>query len=959
MATVLVVDDHAINRELLVALLTYSGHRAIEAADGEEALAAVRAERPDLVICDILMPTMDGYEFVRRLRADAEIAATEVIFHSATFLEHEASKLARACGVSRVLVKPCEPEVFLDVVAQALVQRAPSGPTVDDSNFDREHLRLMTDKLLVKADELEHANRRLSALTDLNLQLASEHHPHTLLDKVCRGACELIGARGAMLCVRNGRDTAELYRSTWGLDPADVARLPPPELAAGLFGQVLAGRTARRFVNPAGDPVAAGLPAGFPALQSGLVAPIVSLQHCYGWVLLLDRRGAPEFSADDEHLLAILAAQSGRIYENGSLYARVQQQLVELQAEMAERLRAEARIERLHHVATLLSEVNSLIVRVRDRSELFDEACRIAVEVGRFGQAWIGLIQADAAADLAPALQLVSAAGLAPAELVALRQALAGQDAAVQALFAPACRTQQAQVCGDAVQLRRLGLISAGLPGAPALVALPLVAAGATVALLVLQADSAAVFDAEEMKLLGELAGDMSFALEHIAQAEKLNYLAYYDALTGQANAMLFNDRLAQFIASAAAGPQRLALALIDLVRFKTINDTLGRHVGDRLLKQVAERLEHCVGDRSHLARIGSDHFAVVFPEIRSESELVRTFSAQYRSCFGAPFRIDGAELRVTAKTGIALFPNDGHDVETLYRNAEAAVKQAKASNEPVLFYNPRMTESVAERLALENRLRGALEHDELVLHYQPKVDLTRRRIEGVEALLRWHSPDAGLVQPACFIPLLEETGLILDAGLWALRRAAQDHRRWQQQGLEAPRIAVNVSAAQLYRPDFVASITEALQGDAISAGVDVEITESQIMQDVGASVEKLHLLRDMGVNLSIDDFGTGYSSLAYLARLPAQMLKIDKAFIDTMLTEPNHMTLVSTMISLAHSLGMKVIAEGVETEEQARMLRLLHCDQMQGYLVSRPVPFDALAGLLSRRTGARAAARR
>ncbi|MEY8876626.1 MAG: response regulator, partial [Leptothrix sp. (in: b-proteobacteria)] len=394
MATVLVVDDHATNRELLVALLTYSGHHAIEAADGEEALAVVRAERPDLVICDILMPTMDGYEFVRRLRADAEIAATEVIFHSATFLEHEASKLASACGVSRVLVKPCEPEVFLDVVAQALAQRAPVDTAVDDSNFDRAHLRLMTDKLLVKADELELANRRLSALTDLNLQLASEHHPHTLLDKICRGARELIGARSAMLCVRNGRDAAELYRSTWGLDPADAARLPPPELAAGLFGQVLAGRTARRFVSPTGDPVAAGLPAGFPALQSGLVVPIVSLQHCYGWVLLLDRLGAPEFSADDEHLLAILAAQSGRIYENGSLYARVQRQLVELQAEMAERLRAEARIERLHHVATLLSEVNSLIVRVRDRSELFDEACRIAVEVGRFGQAWIGLVQA-------------------------------------------------------------------------------------------------------------------------------------------------------------------------------------------------------------------------------------------------------------------------------------------------------------------------------------------------------------------------------------------------------------------------------------------------------------------------------------------------------------------------------------------------------------------------------------
>jgi EAL domain-containing protein (putative c-di-GMP-specific phosphodiesterase class I) len=257
------------------------------------------------------------------------------------------------------------------------------------------------------------------------------------------------------------------------------------------------------------------------------------------------------------------------------------------------------------------------------------------------------------------------------------------------------------------------------------------------------------------------------------------------------------------------------------------------------------------------------------------------------------------------------------------------------------------MTERIAEKLSLESKLRQALEKEEFVLHYQPKVDLQTRAIVGVEALIRWQSPERGLVPPLQFIPLLEETGLIQQVGSWALRRASLDHRAWAEQGLKAPRVAVNVSPIQLRQRNFVEVIEQAIMEGLAPTAIDLEITESLIMEDIQGNIEKLNAVRALGVNIAIDDFGTGYSSLGYLAKLPVQALKIDRSFINTMSKDPNAMTLVSTIISLAHSLRLKVIAEGVETEEQANFLRLLRCDEMQGYLFSKPLPVDGLVGLL------------
>ena len=455
-------------------------------------------------------------------------------------------------------------------------------------------------------------------------------------------------------------------------------------------------------------------------------------------------------------------------------------------------------------------------------------------------------------------------------------------------------------------------------------------------------------FDDDEMKLLMELAGDISFALEHIEKSERLDYVAYYDLPTGLPNRTLLNERLTQRLRSTGPEQPRLALALLDVERFKAVNDSLGRQAGDELLRQVAARLTQCAGDSSRTARLGAAAFAVIVPPTRRADVPLRDLDRQLRACFNEPFALGSAtSLRVSARTGVALYPEDGADAETLLRNAEAALKNAKATGEKLMVYARHMTDIAAEKLSLENKLRLALERDEFVLHYQPKVDVATRRILGVEALLRWQSPELGLVAPAQFIPLLKETGMILDVGAWAIRRAVLDHDEWRCRGLDAPRVAVNVSPVQLRKPDFVGIVHAAIAHGTGPCAIDLEITESPIMEGVEENMRKLASVRAMGIGIAVDDFGTGYSSLSYLTKLPVQTLKIDRTFISAMLDDPNTTLLVSTVISLAHSLGLRVVTEGVDAEEQAAMRRRLNCDEMQGYLISEAIPPDRLAALL------------
>jgi PAS domain S-box-containing protein/diguanylate cyclase (GGDEF)-like protein len=619
--------------------------------------------------------------------------------------------------------------------------------------------------------------------------------------------------------------------------------------------------------------------------------------------------------------------------------------IVTIARDITERRAQQQKIERLSRVHAVLSGINAAIVRIRDREELFRESCRIAHKAGGFDVVWIGLID-----QRMTAVEPVAWDGF-ESSVLSLKQArssLKDNDGqAGQGLLAEMMRTRKPAVTNDALNdsrvllkqtMAELGINSAAF--------LPLAVGDRVIGVMAMYSPLRGHFDDAEVKLLSDLAADISFALEHLEKSERVAYLALYDELTGLANRRLLAGRLEHFVHAAGRAQDKLAVALLDIERLRSVNESLGRRAGDALLRQVAERLTQAAGAGA-VARIALDHFVVVMPTIKDAAEAERMMAAIARACFAEPFAVEGTELKVGVKTGLAVFPNDGIDTETLLVNSEAALRRAKATGERRVFYTPGLTEPAGARLTLEGKLGRALERDEFVLYYQPKVDTATRGIVGLEALIRWQSPELGLVPPAKFIPLMEETGMILDVGAWVLQRASLDRRRWADKGFGQLRVAVNVSAIQLRQRNFVQLVEQAIVNDVTPTGIDLEMTESLVTEDVEENIRKLKEVRALGVQIAIDDFGTGYSSLGYLAKLPVQALKIDRSFISAMLSDPAAMTIILTINSLAHTLGLKVIAEGVEEEEQAKYLRLLRCDQIQGYLVSQPLQFDEITRFL------------
>ena len=610
--------------------------------------------------------------------------------------------------------------------------------------------------------------------------------------------------------------------------------------------------------------------------------------------------------------------------------------------DITEKVEQGLRIERLSRIRDVLGAVNAMIVRERNRQPLFEEFCRIAVSRGGFTLARLVEIDAQGKAGVAASTEQDGKAF--QRVLDAYNADPAGDDS----LLAQAIRQGEPQVSNDVRADGRIAIRAELTRGGNySLALLPLVVDKSVAAVVILRAAEPHFFDHEELRLLSELASNIAFALELMDKQDRIAYLALYDTLTELPNRALFHDRLTQAMESARRTNGRIALTLIDIDRFKAINDTLGQAVGDQVLQAVAQRLRQSAGDINRVARLGANLFAIVFHGIANAEEVARRI--QGASFFSESFRVAGREVRLAGKAGIAVFPEDGADADALLRNAEASLKRAKQTGEAYLFYAPHINARVAEQVDLEHRLRHAVERGEIFLHYQPKVDLGTRRIVGLEALMRWSGPDGIAVPPNKFVPVLEQTGLILEAGRQAIAAASAAYRAWQAQGLQPPRIAVNVSALQLRRPTFAEDVRSALAGDGRDGGgLDVEITESLLMDDVDESIRKLRELRAMGLHISLDDFGTGYSSLAYLSKLPVDSLKIDRGFIRGITENAGDTSIVSAIISLAQSLRLSVVAEGVESEQQAQLLRLLRCDQAQGYLFSPPVPAERAARLLA-----------
>lgn len=616
--------------------------------------------------------------------------------------------------------------------------------------------------------------------------------------------------------------------------------------------------------------------------------------------------------------------------------------IITIARDISDRKQADERIRRLNRVYAVLSGISSAIVRIRSREELFSEACRIAVAAGEFVLARVIELDSNGMGRLAATTESDSSL------FQKIIEEYNNDPDHCQNFLALALRSEQPLISNDVANDPRIPRRNALTEkGNYALILLPIIVEKRVAGTFLLRAKDAGMFDEEELRLLLEMVSNMSLALNDIAKEEQLNYLAMYDSLTGLANRRLLVERLNQLIQSARPVGNKVAVVLADIERLRAVNESLGRQAGDAVIREFAERLTGALG-KSELARIGGGQFVIVLQAIMGKSEVTRRLADLWERCLSEPFLVLGADHRISTRAGIALYPNDGAEAELLLRNAEAALVKARAPGERYVFYTSALTARTGERLTLENRLRRALEKGEFVLHYQPKVELEVRRIVGVEALIRWESPELGLVPPMKFIPLMEETGLILDAGAWALDKAIEDHLKWIKLGLPAPRVAVNVSAMQLRRRDFFFTLEKAIKRGAMPPGIDLEITESLVMEDIESNMQKLREVRDLGLGIAIDDFGTGYSSLGYLAKLPVKTLKIDRSFIITMLKDAGALTLVRTMISLAHSLKLRVVAEGVDEEEQAAALHLLRCDEMQGYLFSRPLPFDEMTALLA-----------
>ena len=610
--------------------------------------------------------------------------------------------------------------------------------------------------------------------------------------------------------------------------------------------------------------------------------------------------------------------------------------------DMSQRQAQEEKIARLSRIRDILSQINYAIVCADNRDLLLQEACRICVEHGGFELAWVSLLD-EATQDIRPvALYGDSRGYLETVEFSANPDKPAGQS--LTGLTIREMRTFVSNdVSNDDNVIYRKELLECGFRS---MVAMPMVVQDKAIGSLSLYSSETNIFDTEEIELLNELVADVTFALEYLDKEDKVRFLAYYDSLTGLSNRDLFLDRVDQHLHS-AADKSSTAVMLVDIERFSYINEVYGHQVGDKLLKQFAAVLKECMADQGHIARFASNTFAMLLTGIRDASEAAWFVEERLLPYIHEHVSVDDNELKLSVRIGLVIAPNDGKRAETLIKNAEAALKSAKQTGDRYLFYTRDMNAQVAEKLALESKLKQALENAEFVLHYQPKIDVVSRQLCGFEALIRWYS-DEGIIPPDKFIPVMEETGFILDVGKWVLQQAIRDYSHWREKGLQPPPIAVNISPIQLNQKDFIEQIDRVFEetgGDY--DGLELEITETVIMENLEEKMVILKAMRERNIGISIDDFGTGYSSLRYMSQLPVTSLKVDRLFISNLLENDYDAAIVATLIPLAHSLGLNVIAEGVESEEQAQRLLELACDQFQGYLFSAALPASEVEVLL------------
>ncbi|MFP5391417.1 MAG: EAL domain-containing protein [Gammaproteobacteria bacterium] len=921
-ATILIVDDHVLKREFLMTLLGYGGHRLIEAADGVEGLKRVEEERPDLVISDILMPNMDGYEFVTRLHENPATAELPVIFYTATYREREANRLAQACGVRWVLPKPSEPEVILRTVHEALGLAEPAAlpalagePSVapdmrlidnkvaqylGEVESSSQHLSrivsdadappanrdvaVMTERLSNSLSSLQAVSLRLTALIELGIEMGAERDPQALLEVGCRVAQNICVAKYACVGVLDAGATELKYFSSCGESQRSRSIMGEPR--AGILSTVLDGRRAVRIGAIGGDPRAIGLPGEHPPIHSFLAVPIAARDEVHGWLYLADKLGAEEFSEVDERVAVTVSAQLAVAYENLLLYAEIKRHHEQLSADMAARLQLDEDLRRFRTAMDATADAIFLI----------DRAKECFVDVNATACQMLGYARADF---------LGVGAGASPGHPMTL------EGARLRTLY-------ERLLAGDQ--------------------------SGAIAELQLQRKDGSALSVEIQRRTLRSGSGWILVAVARDITERKeaelrVLKLSHFDTLTGLPNRGQFYAALKRALEQAAEHRWTVGLLFLDLDRFKTVNDTLGHPVGDKLLVQFADRLVDCLRARDTIGRFGGDEFAAILM-LPDGPRTAITVIDKIRDALRRPFTLDGKEHTVSASIGVTLYPDDAQDADTLIKYADNAMYRAKeAGRDAFRFFTAEMNAQSVARLDLENALRRAIDNDEFVLYFQPKVHIGSGRISGAEALIRWNRPGHGMVAPGVFIPLLEETGLIVKVGNWVLNEACRNIARWTRSRHGPVQLSVNVSGIQFFVGGLEQEVMKAISEHRIAPELlELELTESSLMSNAEDTITVLRNLKEMGIQISVDDFGTGYSSLAYLRRFPIDKLKIDIAFVREVTSNPDDAAIVLAIINMAHSLKLQVIAEGVERDAQLAYLRRHGCDEMQGYYFSKPV---------------------
>ena len=906
-ARILIIEDNPTNMELMVYLLTAFGYTPLMATDGVSGVEAVREGRPDLIICDIHLPRLDGYGVVNALKQDPALRHIPVLAVTALAMMGDRERLL-AAGFDGYIGKPIEPDTFvaeLETFLARPLEPAPVQPAADapraikliDSTVAEgvqpaHDLTQMTERLASSLSSLQAVSGRLTALIELGIALGAERDPAELIEIGCKVAQNICISRYACIGVlEEGADELSFF-SSWGDNRP--ARLAVGSPRAGVFHTLLAARQPVRLDSVDGDPRAVGLPQGHPAIHAFLGVPIVSRERVHGWLYLADKLGADGFSEVDERVAVTVSAQIAVAYENLQLYEEIKRHHAQLSADMSARIRLDEDLRRFRTAMDVTADAIFLI----DRSGM------TFVDVNATACRMFGYQRDEFLALGAPGARVDTSGG---AGLQALYDLLLTGD---QAGAMTELAVQRKDGSHVAVEVQRRTLRS-----------------GASWILVVVARDIGERKDAEM----------------------RLTKLAHFDTLTGLPNRSQLYSALTRALEQAAEHHWSVGVLFLDIDRFKNINDTLGHPCGDELLRQFAARLVDSLRVRDTIGRFGGDEFAAILM-LPEGPQTALAVVDKIREALRRPFDLGGHEVTVTASIGITIYPDDGLDADTLIKYADTAMYRAKeAGRDTFRFFTAEMNAQSLARLDLENALRRAIENREFVLYLQPKVSIGSGRISGAEALIRWKRPGHGMVSPALFIPILEETGLIVPVGTWVLNEACRMISKWGKSKTGPVHLSVNVSGVQFFLGGLEEEVLNAIKVHEIAPELlELELTESSLMSNAEDTIAVLRNLKALGIKISIDDFGTGYSSLAYLKRFPIDKLKIDIAFVREVTSNPDDAAIVLAIINMAHSLKLEVIAEGVERDAQLAYLRRHGCDEMQGYYFSRPLPQDEFELMLA-----------